>query len=231
MTFSILARDEKTGVLAGACATGSLCVGGWVLRGQLGAGMVASQGTAPSTLWRDEALQRMGSGDTAENTLNSVCLPDDGRAHRQLAVLDRSGGTSAFTGDASVAWAGHRCMPNLVVAGNMLADAAVLEALADTFLSVTGSLADRLMSALRTADRAGGDSRGLKSAAMLVVSPNAPPLDIRVDYADAPLVALSELMLRTRAHPYAGWLDEVPVQTDPYRSPEAPPKQDTATQR
>ena len=48
MTFSILARDPTTGAIGGAAATGSLCVGGWVLRGDLAAGMSASQGAAPS---------------------------------------------------------------------------------------------------------------------------------------------------------------------------------------
>ncbi|MGB8622090.1 MAG: DUF1028 domain-containing protein, partial [Paracoccaceae bacterium] len=50
MTYSILARDEKTGRVGGAAATGSFCVGGWVLRGDPRSGMSASQGTAPSTL-------------------------------------------------------------------------------------------------------------------------------------------------------------------------------------
>ena len=49
MTFSILTYDDKTGVYAGAAATGSLCVGGWVLRGDIESGLCASQGTAPST--------------------------------------------------------------------------------------------------------------------------------------------------------------------------------------
>ena len=31
MTFSILARNPKTGEIGGAAATGNLCVGGWVL--------------------------------------------------------------------------------------------------------------------------------------------------------------------------------------------------------
>ena len=34
MTFSLLSLDKNTGTFAGATATGNLCVGGWVLRGQ-----------------------------------------------------------------------------------------------------------------------------------------------------------------------------------------------------
>ncbi|MCK5502968.1 MAG: DUF1028 domain-containing protein, partial [Tritonibacter mobilis] len=44
MTFSILMYDRETGSFAAAAATGSLCVGGWVLRGDIESGLVASQG-------------------------------------------------------------------------------------------------------------------------------------------------------------------------------------------
>src|SRR6056297_1563327 len=102
MTFSLLARDEKTGALVAAAATGSLCVGGWVIRGALGAGLVASQGTAPSTLWRDEVLARMAEGATAEAAIRSVTAVDPKRAHRQIAALALSGQGAGFTGAESV---------------------------------------------------------------------------------------------------------------------------------
>ena len=59
MTFSLLARDPATGAIGGAAATGSLCVGGWVLRGSLAGGMSASQGKAPSTFWGEDVLAMM----------------------------------------------------------------------------------------------------------------------------------------------------------------------------
>ena len=51
MTFSILAYDPKTESYGGASATGNICVGGWVLRGNPLSGVSASQGSEPSTLW------------------------------------------------------------------------------------------------------------------------------------------------------------------------------------
>lgn len=219
MTFSILAYDEKTGTLGGAAATGSLCVGGWVLRGSLDAGLVASQGTAPSTLWRDRVLSAMAQGATAKKGVDSVTLPDAGRAHRQIIAVDRHGAAQGFTGAASVAWAGHKLTPGVAVAGNMIAGDSVLEALLTAFGASTGDMADRLLSALKTAQRAGGDSRGMQSAAMLVLSPNAAPLDLRIDHHGDPLGALEELLVRTRTRPYADWLDEVPIINDPTRAP------------
>ncbi len=219
MTFSILAHDEKTGTYGAAAATGSLCVGGWVLRGSLDAGLVASQGTAPSTLWRDEVLASMKLGKSAEKSLESMVSPDDGRAHRQIMALDQSGSTAGFTGAESVPWAGHKLNTSLACAGNMIAGASVLQALESAFIASNGEMADKLITALNYAEKSGGDSRGLQSAALLVLTPNAPPLDLRIDHHDNPLDALQNLLRRVRTPPYADWLHEVPVTTDPMRAP------------
>ena len=56
MTFSLLSLDKTTGILAGASATGNLCVGGWVLRGHPFGGLTASQGAETSVLWVEDAL-------------------------------------------------------------------------------------------------------------------------------------------------------------------------------
>ena len=80
MTFSILSYDEETGTYAGAAATGSLCVGGWVLRGDIESGLVAAQGTAPSTFWRDDALRFMHAGAPAERVVADLTEPTPARA-------------------------------------------------------------------------------------------------------------------------------------------------------
>ena len=120
MTYSILLHDEETGTYGGAAATGSLCVGGWVLRGHPESGLSASQGTSPSTLWGDEVLARMKSGQPAQAAVEAVVAPDAGRAHRQLAALDPKGRTGFFSGTASVAWFGALSRRGVVAAGNML---------------------------------------------------------------------------------------------------------------
>ena len=57
MTFSIIARNPKTGEIGGATATGNLCVGGWVLRGNVDKGVTATQGFYPSTIWGENILK------------------------------------------------------------------------------------------------------------------------------------------------------------------------------
>lgn len=219
MTFSILTYDAKTGVYAGAAATGSLCVGGWVLRGDIESGLCTSQGTAPSTFWRDDAMRRLYAGEAASDVVANLTAADTGRAHRQLAVLDRSGGTAGFTGEASVPYANTIAAPNLIVAGNMIKSREVLEAMITTYNAATGSAPQRLIAALRAAQAAGSDVRGLQSAALLVLSPLAPPVDLRIDHSATPLDDLASLAVRVSQPPYSTWLDEAPVKADRNRVP------------
>jgi len=217
MTFSLLARDPETGAIGGAAATGALCVGGWVLRGDIRAGMSACQGAAPSTFWGEDVLAAMRRGATAPVAVAEVIAPDRGREWRQLTALDRKGGTGGHSGSDNTDWKGHHGFDHGIVAGNMLAGPAVLKALARGFMDSTGPLHARLMAALLAAETAGGDIRGLKSAAILVVGPDMAPLSLRVDLSDRPLAALETLLLRATSGDYARWAAQVPCLDDPHR--------------
>ncbi|GKY90243.1 DUF1028 domain-containing protein [Sinisalibacter aestuarii] len=217
MTFSILARDEESGAIGGAAATGSLCVGGWVLRGHALAGMSASQGMAPSTFWGEDVLEMMANGQSAEKAVRAVTEPDAGRAQRQLSALPLTGPGAAYTGKSNTPVTGERLFPGGIAAGNMLAGPEVVDALADGFLSATGSFPERLLAGLRAAESAGSDSRGLLSAALLVVSPAHAPLTLRIDHAEHPLAALEDLLARATSGDYADWARQVPCLDDPER--------------
>jgi uncharacterized Ntn-hydrolase superfamily protein len=220
MTFSILTFDSKTGVFAAAAATGSLCVGGWVLRGDIESGLVASQGTAPSTFWRDDVLRAMHQGQSAGEAVEAVTRRDPGRGHRQLIALDRRGRAHGFTGADSVAYANHITQPGMAIAGNMLEGPGVLEAMLSAAPADELSADDRMLRVLTAAKQAGGDSRGLLSAALLVLAPDRPPLDLRIDHSDDPISELERLCRRTRQSPYFDWLSEVPVLLEKARAPE-----------
>lgn len=217
MTFSILARDAETGAIGGAAATGSLCVGGWVLRGSLKGGMSASQGMAPSTIWGEDVLSRMAEGHSAQKAVKLVTDPDSGRAQRQLAALGISGPGAVFTGAANTAATGERRFENGVASGNMLTGPGVVDALAEGYLSAGGSFAQRLLAGLRAAEAAGSDSRGLMSASILILSRAQAPLSLRIDYSETPLGALGELLSRATSGSYADWARQVPCLDDPER--------------
>lgn len=218
MTISILAFDEETGTYGGAAATGSLCVGGWVLRGDSESGMSASQGSLPSTFWGSEVLRLMKGGASADAAVASVVEADAGRHERQLAALDPTGQTGGFTGAQSIAAAGTRKARHAIVAGNLLASEAVLDACLDGFLSGKGGLDSRLLQALHAAEAAGGDSRGLQSAALLLVASHRAPMTLRIDHAETPLDALADLHRRATTGLYADWLRHVPTPDDPERA-------------
>lgn len=222
MTFSILTFDQKTGVFAGAAATGSLCVGGWVLRGDIESGLVASQGTAPSTFWRDEMLRGMFKNESAPQLLERITQPDTGKEFRQLAAVDRKGNSAAFTGALSIDYCGHLLEQGVAISGNMLSGPAVLDAMQKTNWTAVGDQAQRMLQVLDAAKDAGGDFRGLRSAALLVLKPNEPPLDLRIDCADKPIAALWKLWHETKKSPYQDWLSEVPVLADRMRKPSHP---------
>jgi uncharacterized Ntn-hydrolase superfamily protein len=221
VTISILAFDEKTGSYGGAATTGSLCVGGWVLRGDARAGLSASQGTAPSTLWGEDVLRLMLGGQDAASAVAQVTGDDPGAAHRQLSALDPQGGTGHFTGDASIPACAAVETQHIVVSGNMLTSSAVLDACLTGYLTATGGFAERLLAALDAAAEAGGDYRGLKSAALLVVARKRAPLSLRIDMEDAPLTALRRLYQASQTAPYSDWLEEVPTLDQPCKAPDS----------
>ena len=215
MTFSILARDPETGAIGGAAATGSLCVGGWVLRGSLNAGMSASQGAAPSSFWGEEVLQHMANGSKPEDAVNHVTSRDRGCEYRQLAAMDLHGKVAVFTGTENQDIKGSLTFPGGIVAGNMLGSETVLEAMAEVFAASDQAFERRLLETLTAAQDAGSDFRGLLSAAILVLHPDRPPLTLRIDYHPGdPIGALEQLYQKSTTGDYADWVRQVPVMSD-----------------
>lgn len=218
MTFSLLARDPATGAFGAAAVTGNLCVGGWVLRGDARFGLTASQGRTPSTLWGEDALAHLASGLPAAGALAATVADDPGAAVRQLSVLDRSGDAAVHDGADNLPETGHLVGDGWVVAGNWLQSQAVVIRTGSGFADAAGGLPDRLIAALRAGIAAGSDRRGSLSAALLVLAEDAPPLDLRVDFDDAPVDRLAALLERTRAPAYRDWLATLPTRREAHRT-------------
>jgi len=219
MTFSILARDAETGAIGGAAATGSLCVGGWVLRGDPRVGMSASQGASPSTFWGDDVLELMRNSVTPEQAVHQIVSSDNGREYRQLAALDLRGNAAAFTGAENQDLKGSLVFSGGIASGNMLGGEGVLPAMLEGFTVSDQVFERRLLRALTAAREAGGDFRGLLSAAMLVLHPDRPPMSLRIDHHPGdPIGALEEIFDHATTGDYADWARQVPVLTDKERT-------------
>jgi uncharacterized Ntn-hydrolase superfamily protein len=218
MTFSLLVRDPDTGALGGVAATGNLCVGGWVLRGDARGGIVASQGRTPSTLWGEDALAALVAGEPVGDVAERIPAADGGAGHRQLVLMDCDGTAAVFSGAANHPYTGHREGAGWVAAGNWLTGPEVIEAASEAFAGSEGDFPFRLVGALEAGIAAGSDRRGTLSAALLVVARDRPPLTLRVDHDEAPVARLRALCERTREPAYQEWLATVPTRDDPERT-------------
>ncbi len=219
MTLSILMH---VGDLIGcAAATGNLAVGAWVLRAEADVGAVATQGLSVSTLWGDEAMAALRKGEAPPAILERLVEADPGSAYRQLAILDRAGRGAGFTGDANERERGQIRGDGYVISGNWLSSLAVLEAMEEAYRLARGepelAAGEVLLRVLEAGVSAGSDSRGTQSAALKIVAPDRPPLDLRVDYDASPLERLRNLHTMATTQPYSDWVTRVPTKEEPYR--------------
>jgi uncharacterized Ntn-hydrolase superfamily protein len=219
MTYSVLGLDRASSTIGCAAATGNLAVGGWVLRASARVGAVATQGYAVSPLWGDGALALLASGKCADEALAALTEPDAGRDFRQMTILDAKGGAAAWTGTDNPDVKGHIVGTDMVVAGNWLANDSVLGALQAGYEAGDQDMdfGRRLLASLEAGRAAGGDHRGTMSAAIRIVRPDRPPIDLRVDLDEAPLERLRALYEMAIQPPYSDWAKSVPTLDDPYR--------------
>lgn len=220
MTFSVLALDRATGAVGGAAATGNLAVGAWVLRAAAGAGAVATQGLSVSSPWGDEGLSRLGRGESPEEIVAGLTNADAGRDYRQLAVIDVRGRSAAWTGRCNEDRKGHLAGVDSVFAGNWLSNGDVLTNMERAYRDATAAKHEfgaRLLSAIDAAVEAGSDARGTFSAAIRIVHPGRPPLDLRVDHDPEPLARLHALYEMATRPPYSDWVGQLPTLDEPHR--------------
>lgn len=182
MTFSIVARCPRTGMLGVGTSSKALAVGSMVPYVQGGVGAIASQSFTNPYLGFD-GLRLLEQGLPAERTLEQLMEADPGRMIRQLGIVDRDGRTAAYTGEKCIEWAGQVVGGGYVALGNMLAGDEVVKQMAITFERLADeSLEERLLSAVEAGEAAGGDVRGRQSAAIYVAGAEEYGwCDLRVD--------------------------------------------------
>jgi uncharacterized Ntn-hydrolase superfamily protein len=177
-TFSILGYDPKTGEVGGAVQSRVFSVGNGVLWAEAGAGVVATQAIVDVSYGR-QGLELLRAGMTPAAAVKAIWesdpdpRPEDWTKHgRQFAIMDAKGDYAAFTGTKASAWAGHKGGKFCTAQGNILAGEAVVAEMVKAFETTPGHLSLRLMAALEAGQKAGGDTRGMQSAAMLIVKEN-----------------------------------------------------------
>lgn len=205
-TFSIIARDSKTGEMGVAVQSHWFSVGADVPWVEANVGAVATQSFVDPS-YGPKGLELMRLGKSATDTLNELIAADSGEAVRQVAMIDAKGCVAVHTGKRCVEFAGHKIGNGYSVQANLMLTDKVPNAMATAFENSKGDIADRMITALEAAQRVGGDIRGKQSAAMVVVKAQSSGkpwtdriVDLRVEDHPEPIVELKRLLSVARAY-------------------------------
>lgn len=206
-TFSILGYDPETGEVGGAVQSRVFSVGNGVLWAEAGVGVVATQAIVDVS-YGPQALTLLRNGLSPKDVVQMVWGDDPDprptdwtKFGRQFAVMNAKGDVAAYTGPKASTWAGDRQGRYCSAQGNILAGEAVVTSMVKAFEETKGHLSLRLLAALEAGQGAGGDTRGMQSAAMVIVKKgggvwlnNDVVLRLQVDDAPEPIKELRRLV-------------------------------------
>lgn len=215
MTFSLAARCERTGQVGVGAVTAMRGVGKLVCHARPGAGAVATQATM-NPYYGYDGLALISAGKTAREVLDELVSKDPGREVRQCGIVDRSGGSAAWTGSGTPHFAGHITGENYAAQGNRLVGRETLEAAIEAFEGNGGlPLAERLLLAMEAGEATGADKEGARSANITVMDNEDYPIwDVRVDSARDSVVELRKLFTEFEEH-LLPVIQGLPTRTDP----------------
>ena len=210
-TFSILGFDPESGELGGAVQSRVFSVGNGVLWAEAGVGAAATQAIVDVS-YGPQALELLRKGTKPADVIKQILDKDTDpgwrgrpwpKAGRQFAVISPAGETAVHTGPNASTWAGHKQGKLCTAQGNILAGPAVVEGMVKAFEETKGRLAVRLVAALEAGQAAGGDTRGMQSAALLIVKKdggvwlhNDVVLRLQVDDHTEPITELKRLVTK-----------------------------------
>ena len=206
-TFSILGYDPVTGEVGGAVQSRVFAVGNGVLWAEANVGVVTTQAIVDVS-YGPQGLELLRQGLSPEEIVGRLLSDDpDPRPEdwtklgRQFSVMDSRGNVATHTGPRASDWAGHRVGTHVSAQGNILAGPDVVDMMVEAFEMTDGHLSFRLQAALEAGQAAGGDSRGMQSAAMIIVKEdggvwlnNDVVLRLQVDDSDNPNAELRRLL-------------------------------------
>lgn len=206
-TFSILGYDPATGEIGGAVQSRVFSVGNGVLWAEADAGVAATQAIVDVS-YGPKSLALLRAGMTPQAIIKAVLDSDPdprpadwSKEGRQFAVMDAKGNYAAYTGPKATSWAGNKGGTFCTAQGNILAGEGVVNGMVEAFEKTEGHLSLRFMAALDAGQAAGGDKRGMQSAAMLIVKKNGGVwvnndvvLRLQVDDSPEPLKELRRIV-------------------------------------
>ncbi|MDG6905526.1 MAG: DUF1028 domain-containing protein [Nitrososphaerota archaeon] len=210
MTYSIVARDQKTGQLGVAVQSHYFSVGPVVPWARAGVGAVATQSMVEIS-YGPIGLDLMAAGKSAKEALESLLRTDSKADTRQVGMVDSNGVVATHTGSRCIDFAGHSSGEGFSCQANLMSNDTVWGAMEKAYVNNSElEFPERLVAVLDAAERAGGDARGKQSAAILVVSPKLFPnpwmgrsIELRVEDSPNPVEELKRLLNLKRGYEWA----------------------------
>ena len=206
-TYSIVARDPKTGEMGVGVQSHWFSVGGLVSWGKAGVGVIATQSFINKSFGL-RGLELLKQGKSPQEALEILLSTDEEKEVRQVALLDKDGRVATHTGTRCIKHANHQIGRDFSVQANMMLTNKVCAAMAESFQdSPELSLPERIIQSLEAAESMGGDIRGKQSAALLIVRGEIaenewedPWIELRVEDHLEPVVELKRLLRLRRAY-------------------------------
>jgi uncharacterized Ntn-hydrolase superfamily protein len=195
MTLSVVARCPDTGQLGVALVSSAMAMAARAAFVRARVGAVAVQGACDPRLG-PAALDMLAGGYRPEAVVRAFGRSEDHFEHRQLAIVDGIGAVASHSPDHGAGLCAVAVAPGCVAIGDRLADARAPARMAAAWQAVRGTLADRLLAALRAAPPTDGGDVAFRAAGLLVAEQESWPLvDLRVDWSEAgePVAELERL--------------------------------------
>ena len=199
-TYSIAGAAPERDEVGVVVQSKFLAVGAIVPWAKGGVGAAAVQ-AFPDVTVGPRALERLEVGEHPESILDDLVRDDEMAPQRQTGLVAADGRAASHTGGECFEWRGSVVGDGFAAQGNVLTGPEVLDAMAQVFTISDGPLARRLLAALQAAQAAGGEQRGVESAALVVRKPGGGyggnhdrMVDLRVDHADDPIGDLAGLL-------------------------------------
>jgi len=190
-TFSILAISPCSKLMGVAVASGSASVGDRVPHAKPGVGVIATQAYT-NVVYGVKGLELLERGLSPKAVLNALLMEDPEKELRQVAIMDFLRRKAFFTGFKAPEFHREVVAEEYIVIGNLLAKKEVVNSIAKEFENSRGNFAWRIAGALKAGSESGGDKRGEKSAALVVVSAKEVNVKIVVNMSENPIIELCQ---------------------------------------
>lgn len=197
-TFSIVGCDPATGEVGGAVASLYPSVGRVVPWVKAGVGAFCTQYYL-RTDYGPRALLMLEKKDLRPEEILALLVTQDPKPEeRQLAIVDMQGravNRNPVGARPDAEWWGGATGKYYAVQGNTLVSRKVIVDMQAAYEDTKGTVADKLMAALKAGDDAGGDHRGRLAAGIRVARPGVEGLWCEL-YVDESNDAVNELVAK-----------------------------------